>query len=169
VSAPIRRAGHGRSPDGSLVTWSVADGRRGRRWREVVSRDGAVVLSLLLETDPDRRFSHLELSTSAGLLTLHPEGDGTLHGNAVKPDGLDHVRGIPWDAESVVIVEASSLSSAAAVHHHRPDSPVGRPCVRIQLDLSIRPGLVDPDDLRPTSADGLPLLEGAAGWPLEVD
>ena len=169
MNAPIRRAGHGRGPAGELVSWSVADGRRGRRWREVLTRDGAVVLSLLLETNPDRRFSHLEFSTSAGLLTLHPEGDGTLHGNVVKWNGLDHVRGLPWDAEGVVIVEASSLSAAAAAHHHRPDSPVGRPCVRIQLDLSIRPGLVDADDLRPTSTDGLPLLEGAAGWPLEVD
>ena len=54
--------------------------------------------SLLLELDPDGRFSHLELSTAAGLLTLHPEGDGTIHGNAVTTAGLTHVIGLPWDA-----------------------------------------------------------------------
>jgi hypothetical protein len=162
VTGPLRRAGRGRQPDGSLVTWSVADGRRGRRWREVVTRDGAVVLSLLLETDPDRRFSHLELSTSAGLLTLHPEVDGTLHGNTVTANGVEHVRGVPWDVEGVVIVERSSLSTAAA-------SSGGRPCVRIGPDLSIHPGFVERSELRPASPDGLPLLDGATDWPLELD
>ena len=74
----LRVAGTGRSPDGDTVTWSVAEGRRGRRWRESVVQDGAVVHSLLFELDPDGRFAHLELTTTAGLVTLHPEGDGTI-------------------------------------------------------------------------------------------
>ena len=84
----LRQAGHGRAPDGSIVTWSVAEGRRGRRWREVVRAGEGIRSSLLLELDPDGRFSHLELSTAAGLLTLHPEPDGTLHGNAVTAEGI---------------------------------------------------------------------------------
>ena len=94
--ADLRRAGRGRVADGTDVTWSVAEGRRGRRWREVRTREEGIVARLLLETDPDGRFAHLELSTAAGLLTLHPEGDGTLHGNAVTADGVEHVVGVPW-------------------------------------------------------------------------
>ena len=76
MSEPLRRAGAGGLVDGSHVVWSVAEGRRGRRWREVrTAPDGGVVSSLLLETDPDGRFSHTELATPAGLLTLHPEGN----------------------------------------------------------------------------------------------
>lgn len=63
--------------------------------------------SLLLETDPEGRFSHLELSTAAGLLTLHPEPDGTLHGHAVVEDGIRHVVGLPWEAAGVVVLEDS--------------------------------------------------------------
>ena len=61
----------------------MSEGRKGRRWREVVARGPDVVHALLLETDPDGRFSHLELARADGLWTFHPEGDGTLHGNHV--------------------------------------------------------------------------------------
>jgi len=36
VSTPLRVGGRGSDLDGAVVTWSVAEGRRGRRWREVV-------------------------------------------------------------------------------------------------------------------------------------
>src|SRR5262249_7602181 len=100
VSEWVRRAGHGRSPAGSTGTWAGAEGSRGRRWREVVravEATAAIRSSLLLELDPEGRFSHLELSTGAGLLTLHPEGDGTLHGNSVTSAGVGHVVALPWD------------------------------------------------------------------------
>src|SRR5689334_12470317 len=90
MAAWQRRAGHVRVGGGASITWSVAEGHRGRRWREVVRVGGGrpgIRHSLLLETDPDGRFNHLELSTEGGLLTLHPEGDGTLHGNAVVDHG----------------------------------------------------------------------------------
>src|SRR5436189_2001251 len=96
VRPRLRRAGHGSMADGSEITWSMAEGSRGSRWREVRVLDESVVSSLLLELDPDGRFSHLELATTAGLLTLHPEGDGTLHGNAVTADGVHHVVAVPW-------------------------------------------------------------------------
>ena len=49
MSAMVRRAGQAILPDGTEVVWSVADGRRGRRWRATTTRDGALPPSLLLE------------------------------------------------------------------------------------------------------------------------
>jgi hypothetical protein len=112
----LRRAGHLPLEDGRSATWSVAEGRRGRRWREVVSKpdDQGIRHSLLLEIDSEGRFAHLELSTRAGLLTLHPEGDGTLHGNAVTARGVRPVRGMPWDRDAIVLVDGSVISRLAA-------------------------------------------------------
>src|SRR4029453_869598 len=114
MADPLRRAGTGRFVDRTDVVWTVAEGRRGRRWREVRSRDGVVLSSLLLETDTEQRFAHLELSTPAGLLTLHPEPDGTLPGNAVTGRGARHVEGVPWPAGSLLVVDGSAISIAAA-------------------------------------------------------
>jgi hypothetical protein len=158
--APLRRAGSGRAPDGALVTWTVAEGRRGRRWREVVVLDGAIVHSLLLELDPDGRFSHLELSTPAGLLTLHPEGDGTLHGNAVRPDGVSHVVGRPWDREAAILLDRSVVCLAAA---RRPDGSAAASGLRIAPDLSLHDVSAPVDVPR----DGQPTLVDARSWPLE--
>jgi hypothetical protein len=156
----LRRAGHGRSADGSTVTWSVAEGRRGRRWREVVvDPAGAVRSSLLLEVDPDGRFSHLELSTAAGLLTLHPEVDGTLHGNAVTAAGIRHIRGRAWDRDRAIRLQGSTVCEAAA---RRPDGTTARSALVIGLDL----GLAE-SDVPPPAADPLPWLEGGTTWPLE--
>jgi hypothetical protein len=161
----VRRAGRGRLPDGSTVVWSVAEGSRGRRWREVRrSADGGVITSLLLETDVTGRFAHTELSTAAGLLTLHPEADGTLHGNVVTDGGLRHVRGLPWTPRSVVLVEGSVLASAAAARTVAGNVADG---VRITLELDVTPTRetlsLDVD------GDGLPVLADAATWPLEAE
>ena len=48
----LRRGGRATLPTGELIVWSIADGRRGRRWREVTSVAGTVVRAVLLETDP---------------------------------------------------------------------------------------------------------------------
>jgi len=163
---PVRRAGHARLASGATVTWSVAEGAKGRRWRELVARDGTVVHSLLLETFPDGRFAHLELSTAAGLLTLHPEGDGTLHGNAVTEHGVRHVRGLPWSDRAVLLVEGSVLAWAAAAGlATRANS-----AVVVAPDLSLHERAVAPVDLRATlDADGLPILDDGRTWPLEDD
>jgi len=176
---PIRRAGEGRLEDGGRVVWTMSEGRRGRRWREVVvDRDGALRHSLLLETDPAGRFSHLELGTAVGLLTLHPEGDRTLHGNRVGADGVGHIAGLPWSVDDVLVVDDSPIAAAAAVHGlaggrlapggaivddglelRRTDEPIvptepGRWRVgRLTIGLD---------------ADGCPLLAGGSGWPLEL-
>ncbi len=53
MTAPTRRAGGGRAIDGALVTWTVAEGRKGRRWRE---REWlpAIVGRLVRATNPVR-------------------------------------------------------------------------------------------------------------------
>ena len=173
----LRRAGSGRFVDGTAVVWTVAEGRRGRRWREVRSRDGVVVSSLLLETDTERRFAHLELSTLAGLLTLHPEPDGTLHGNAVTASGVRHVEGVPWPAGSLLVVDGSAISIAAAAWGIGSSSVSAggaaerRPIVMISPALDVHAATIPADGLShdPIDADGLPLLADARTWPLEVE
>ncbi|HEU5203970.1 MAG TPA: hypothetical protein VFU17_06695 [Candidatus Limnocylindrales bacterium] len=164
----LRVAGTGRSPDGATVTWSVAEGRRGRRWREAVVRDGAVVHSLLFELDPDGRFAHLELTTPAGLLTLHPEGDGTLHGNAVTAAGITHVRGLPWEPDDVVLIDGSIVCAVVAVQWQRSRGAEDVGLVRVGVNLSLereRKSI----EFDAVDGRGLPVLEDAHQWPLEQD
>ena len=118
MSDPTRKAGWGTASDGSLVTWTVSEGRRGRRWREVIARDGAVVHALLLETDPDGRFSHMELARADGLWTFHPEADGTLHGNHVgSGSGVGHIAGRPFAvSECGELTVCRRIESTAAPH-----------------------------------------------------
>ena len=115
MSVPLRVAGWGTLDDGAAVTWTVAEGRRGRRWREVVARGDAVGHALLLETGADGRFSHLELARAGGLWTFHPEPDGTLHGNHVDPSERDvhHVAGMAFAPDDLLLIEGSPLSAAA--------------------------------------------------------
>jgi hypothetical protein len=176
----LRRAGAGTAPDGAFVVWSVAEGRRGRRWRESVRTGEGIRSSLLLELDPDGRFSHLELSTAAGLLTLHPEGDGTLHGNTVTAAGVHHVVGLAWDADGIVSVDGSSVAPVAALQRGfgDADGPDGRPGVHIGLDLALTPaswprsaraGVVSTRTGTPFMEAGLPDLADGESWPLELD
>jgi hypothetical protein len=151
------------------VTWSVAEGAKGRRWREVVVEAGSIIHSLLLETFPDGRFAHLELSTPAGLLTLHPEADGTLHGNAVTDDGVAHVRGLPWSPGAVVLVEGSVAAGTAAAAFADPGAAT-IPAVHVRADLSLSNQPVRPVDLpHGVDAEGLPVLDAGVTWPLEED
>lgn len=86
----LRLAGRLEPTTGERIVWSIADGRRGRRWRELATRDGDIVQAVLFETDPTGRVVRLEMASAAGLLTVHPEGD-VLHGNVVGPDGVRHL------------------------------------------------------------------------------
>ena len=187
MTAPTRVAGWGRLADGSVATWTVAEGRRGRRWREVVARDTATLHALLLETDPDGRFSHLELARSDGLWTFHPEPDGTLHGNHVRAGepGVRHVVGWPFAYDDALIVEASPLSLAAIAWHRRAamrESAVEHAAgVIIGADGALeRRSEIRIERLSPTrwqvgegrpfevDSAGLPVLEGGASQPLEI-
>ena len=169
----LRRAGRGVLPDGSNVTWSMAEGRRGRRWRESRTVGEGIVSSLLLETGADRRFAHLELSTAAGLLTLHPEGDGTLHGNSVTDAGVAHVVAVAWPDDSVLLVEGSVVASAAAAWQTGPDArdDEERACVIVRLDLGLDTASIGGKTLAQVDADtdGLPLLTDGHTWELELE
>ena len=179
----LRRAGHGRLADGADITWSIAEGRRGRRWREVRVEGEAVISSLLFETAPDRRFSHLELSTAAGLLTLHPEADETLHGNVVTAEGLRHVRGLAWPPDGVILLESSPITIAAAAHAlwaslgpglagSVEGLVIGRDLGLARRSIEVRQleagrWAVHGSDPLAVSEAGMPLLPDGLDWPLE--
>jgi hypothetical protein len=188
MTAQTRVAGWGSGAFGSLVTWTVAEGRTGRRWREVVSQDGTVLHALLLETEPDGRFSHLELARADGLWTFHPEPDGTLHGNHVggsKPD-VTHIAGWPFAPDDALIIEGSPISHAAIAWRWTRTLAPGVVTAKIGGVL-VRPGseLVRVPGLRierlsatrwqvgegsPFDIDeaGLPVLGGGTTRPLEA-
>jgi hypothetical protein len=185
VAAPLRFGGRGQGADGASVIWSVAEGTRGRRWREVRNAGQAVASSLLLETDPAGRFAHLELSTPSGLLTLHPEADGTLHGHAIVSDGVEHVAGLAWDADGVVMLERSTVCRLAAIVGLADTIAIGASrghlaaVIPPTLWLEVKPIRIERIDASvwqfgdedPFTVDGrgLPLLRGGEIWPLERD
>ena len=115
MTAPLRLGGRA-GLDGGAVVWSVAEGRRGRRWREAVTRDDGLVRSVLLEVSPAGRPTYLELATPSGLLTLHPdEQERELHGNAVTSGGIRHLR-FDWSLDHGLHVVGSTVAAAAALH-----------------------------------------------------
>jgi hypothetical protein len=188
MSPQLRLGGRAALPDGDEVIWSVADGRRGRRWRAETIHAGAIISSLLLELDVDGRPSRLELGTANGLLTLHPESTGALHGNAVTPDGIRHLA-FDWSDEHALEIEGSVIARAVTASRLAGTTPVGEgrlvPIVAVGLDLEVRAGERhyrrldatmwrvggDGDAERFTvDARGLPIWPAAAGeWPLELD
>lgn len=113
MAGPLRRAGRLADEAGGITTWSVAEGRRGRRWRwSAVDRRGSLVAAHTLELDPEGRFAGLESAAAAGLLTLHREADGSLHGNRVGGRGVDHIE-VPAPAPGLVLVGAGPVGPAA--------------------------------------------------------
>jgi len=185
VSRPVRRGGRLVEPDGRVVTWSMAEGTRGRRWRwSVVDRRGALVAAHTVELGPDGRFARLESAAAGGLLTLHRETDGSLHGNRVAERGVDHLT-VPSPAPDALVVGSSPLGPAIA----SPALPVDGGAVdivEVGEDLGVRiaeasvrrhgDGIIE---LRTglgarrvrLDADGLPAADEASStsWPLERD
>ena len=194
VHRGIRRAGVAPLAGGVEVVWSVADGRRGRRWRTVTRRHGTVASSLLLEVDPDGRPARLELATAAGLLTLHPESAGLLHGNAVTGGGVRHLT-LAWSDDHELEFEPFAVGGAVTADRLGRKVLAGQgrtvPVVAISLDLHVREmerryerlaattwRIEGHGDSRLLDVDeqGLPAWPvpagertGAAAWPLELD
>ena len=172
------------------MTWTLADGMRGRRWRAITtSADGRLVQTLLLEVDPDGRVQKLEIGAPAGLLTLHPDaGSSTLHGNIVRVTGVEHVA-LPWSPGHALLAGASPITGGVAALALAatigPGEGATFPAVEVAEDLSVRRAtwraarvaerrwrLLAADggasvfvELGP---DGVPAgLDGAATWALE--
>ena len=166
-SRPTRLAGAGRGPDEALVTWSLAEGARGRRWRSTRTLDGALVSVLLLEVTPTGRPSRLELTTAAGLLTLHPTaGETELHGNVVSPDGVRHLA-FAWSPDHVLVVDDEPIAATALAGQRGRAGRSGRLTgVRVGAGLAVERVTFEPPPGLP-EASPLPVLRGAATWPLE--
>lgn len=184
---PLRRGGRGQQPDGALLTWSIAEGARGRRWRATTTVDGILHQALVLETNDTRRATKLEIASNAGLLTLHPEPDEReLHGNVVTPGGVRHLR-FGWSPRHEILVAGVALVAVAAVWRLGEGVGVGegdeRPAVVVDLDLTCRPAVVRFERVDETTwllgalalrlevrcdRDGVPGLDDAGEWPLEV-
>ena len=186
----VRRAGTGRLPDGRRVTWTVADGRRGRRWRAITTSGDRLLRALLIEVAPDGTLAKLEVAAPSGLLTLHPEPDASmLHGNVVRADGIEHIA-LPWTSAHVLMVGTSPVTAAVAAVRLAARLGVGEgvsvPAVEVGNALEIRAATWraartgerrwrllaadgGPSVLLMLDDDGVPTgLEQGGDWPLEV-
>jgi hypothetical protein len=146
--------------DGSMVTWSVAEGARGRRWRWTIAMGEGLRHAGLVELDPDGRFGRLELETARGMLTLHPDADRrSAHGNVVRPGGVEPVE-VAWSDDDGLAIDDDPFGSAVACWR-------GSGWV-IDPDLQLR--REDGGDTRALELDerGIPRLDVAREWPLEI-
>lgn len=156
----LRRAGTGKLPDGSLVTWSVAEGGRGRRWRWTVATGTGLRHVGLVELDAAGRFMRLELEAGEGLLTLHPDADRrSAHGNVVRASGVEPVA-IAWSDGDAPAIDSDPFGSAVAGWR-------GRGWV-VGSDLRLH--REDAGGTRAAELDerGIPRLDGAREFPLET-
>ena len=186
--APVRRGGRGTLPDGARLTWSLAEGGRGRRWRASRVRDGRLEGTILLEIDAAGRPARLEVGTSDGLLTLHPDRrERELHGNVVTPDGIRHLR-FDWSPAHELVVDGFPVVLLAAIRRLAAAVPAGesaeRPAIIVDRGLrchlaTIRLVRIDESRWRAEGegsavsvaidADGEPAgLDDAEAWPLEA-
>jgi len=185
VTGPLRRGGVLVDEAGRTSTWSVAEGSRGRRWRwTIVDERGSLVATHVLELDPAGAFSRLESAGAAGLLTLHREADGSVHGHRVGERGVDHLN-IPAPAPEVVLVGSGAVGLAAIGGALPGDGPAPLEVIEVSDDLGVETADVrirrlpgGRIEIRTSRAnrsaslgdDGLPV--GAArstSWPLERD
>jgi hypothetical protein len=185
--APFTRlAGRLALADGAVLTWSVADGSRGRRWRAVSVVNGIATHAVLLEVDLAGRPSRLELTTSTGMLTLHPSPDGTeIHGNVVgaEGEGVRHLA-FAWGPEHELEIAGRPGPTIVALHRRRASVAIGA-SVEIEV-VAVGPGLevvagrrryehlaegrwrLDRSDAEILiDPDGLPV--GGTRWALETD
>ena len=141
MTPPIRVAGVATLDDGTEITWSLADGRRGRRWRATTRRRGSLTSSLLLEVGTDGRVTRLELASEVGLLTLHPEADGGLHGNAITAEGVRHLS-MAWSDDHAIEVEplpiADAVTAASLAGRLAAGEGTEVPMVVVDAHLAVR-------------------------------
>ncbi len=185
----LRRGGRATLVSGERLVWSTAEGVRGTRCREAISTAGGELRrSLLLEISPTRTVTRLELSTAAGLLTLHPGPDGSsLHGNVVTPGGIRHLT-FDWSPDHVIVLPESPILAELAVEQAGPAAGAGGQdgfaALRVDDALEPRPERwrvqrrphgtwelrsVDSPEVLDIRLDptGSTVLRDARAWPLE--
>jgi hypothetical protein len=155
----------------------------------VATLDGHVSHALLLEIDRSGRPARLELTTEAGMLTLHPEPDGrSIHGNVVHRGGVRPLA-LAWSADHDLEIVDRPLATAVMLRRLSASVRVGQgetvPVLAIDRSLVVRPGnrlvrrladrrwiVADLAGAREMAieldADGIPQLAPSADdWPLE--
>lgn len=115
-----------------------------------------------IELDGTGRFARLELETAAGMLTLHPAGDGaTAHGNVVRSDRVDPLR-VPWAMGIGIRVEWDPFASALLAGG-------AATTIAIAVDLTLSVSASVGERWTPAIDDrGVPSLAEPTEWPLEV-
>jgi hypothetical protein len=163
----LRRAGRGGvGGDDAVVVWSVAEGSHGRRWRWLWNRHQGFLGSVgLIERATDGTLRRLEISFVGGLLTFHPDPDGTgAHGNIVTTEGVRPIA-TPWRPGWGVGILGDPFGSAIGgwtgsgfVIDERSDGVLWR-----------EPGPHADVRALPIDARGVPVLDGGVEWPLELE
>jgi hypothetical protein len=186
VSPQVRVAARDRDSRNRDVVWTAADGRNGRRWRELATTGGAVARSLLLETDNQGGWLRLEVSGVDGLLSLHPEGDGSIHGNIADRTGVRHFslgkqKPARVDVPGSLVCEAAlcwSMSRHVRVGERRAIevARVAEPLIVAIAEVTVERRTTATWELQDSAGrrlvelddDGLPVSHvGAEHWPLE--
>jgi hypothetical protein len=194
VSRPVRVAGRILEDDGRVILWSVAEGGRGRRWRESTfdGADGPLLRTITLETTADGRPARFEAAVRNALLTLHPEADRVVHGNVVTTRGVVPLELGPFDGPAIYDLPGSPLVDAvicgslagllapgerrqlAVARIGLADLPDGRGWEVVTADLRVQrigddrwrlSGSGLDDRSARIDRDGLP--DGGERWPLE--
>jgi hypothetical protein len=179
------------------VTWTIADGERGRRWREVTASaarpnptegaSGGVAHAVTLETGHAGQWLRLEVAAAAGLLSLHPDRDGSINGNVVSDAGVRHVaKGVVQpplvDVRDSLVAETALCRALERQVAAGEGSTVSVVRVSPTLDVEVAElqvmrtdartwELTDADGIRSVSMGdrGAPVTSDAgAKWPLET-
>jgi hypothetical protein len=194
VAPRVRLAGHGLDRLGRAVTWTIADGERGRRWREATTglgtaegASGGLAHAVTMETGHAGQWLRLEVAALAGLLSLHPDRDGSVNGNVVSETGVRHV-GLGIVEPPLVDVRGSLVAETALCRALERQVAAGEgstvSVVRVSATLDIEVAelqvmrtdartweLADADGIRTVSMGdrGAPVTSDAgAKWPLET-
>jgi hypothetical protein len=97
----------------------------------------------VLEVDDAGRPARLEIASVAGVLTLHPEPSGGLHGNVVTPTGVRHLA-LDWSDAHEIAVDRSPIATSVIVHRLSGFVPVGQgrdvEVAVVTENLEVKPG-----------------------------
>jgi hypothetical protein len=176
------------------MTWTIADGERGRRWREATAAaetadgvSGGLAHAVTLETGHAGQWLRLEVAAPAGLLSLHPDRDGSINGNVVSKAGVRHIaKGVVQpplvDVRDSLVAEtalcralerlvATGEGSTVSVVRVLPTLEVEVAALQVMRTDARRWELTDAEGIRTVSMGdrGAPVTSDAgAKWPLET-